>query len=179
MKGQVNTEADAALSDYDAPTKTEMDSAFTEIKGATWASGTDTLEHIRNKQTDIEADTNELQTDWANGGRLDLIIDQILADTGTTLDGKIDALNDISEANVLTQVNAALDTAIAELGVAAPTATPSLRTGLMLMYMMARNKVDVDTTGTDAMKIYNDSGTMITSKAITDDGTDYSEAEMS
>lgn len=25
--------------------------------------------------TDIEADTNELQTDWANGGRLDLILD--------------------------------------------------------------------------------------------------------
>lgn len=29
----------------------------------------------------IVADTNELQTDWANGGRLDLIIDAILADT--------------------------------------------------------------------------------------------------
>ena len=31
----------------------------------------------------IVADTNELQTDWANGGRLDLLIDAILADTGT------------------------------------------------------------------------------------------------
>ena len=31
----------------------------------------------------ILADTNELQTDWANGGRLDLILDAILADTGT------------------------------------------------------------------------------------------------
>ena len=29
----------------------------------------------------IVADTNELQTDWANGGRLDLIVDGILADT--------------------------------------------------------------------------------------------------
>jgi hypothetical protein len=29
----------------------------------------------------IVADTNELQTDWVNGGRLDLIIDAILADT--------------------------------------------------------------------------------------------------
>lgn len=29
----------------------------------------------------IEADTNELQTDWTNGGRLDLIIDATLADT--------------------------------------------------------------------------------------------------
>ncbi|KKK90180.1 hypothetical protein LCGC14_2725680 [marine sediment metagenome] len=31
----------------------------------------------------ILADTGELQTDWKNGGRLDLIIDAILADTGT------------------------------------------------------------------------------------------------
>lgn len=63
----------------------------------------------------ILADTNELQTDWANGGRLDLLIDAIkavtdalpdagalttiasnisaiLTDTGTTLDGKLDAI---------------------------------------------------------------------------------------
>lgn len=46
---QVNTECDTALTDYDPPTKTEMDSAFTEIKGATWASGTDTLEAIRDR----------------------------------------------------------------------------------------------------------------------------------
>lgn len=30
----------------------------------------------------ITSDTNELQTDWVNGGRLDLLIDAILADTG-------------------------------------------------------------------------------------------------
>lgn len=73
---QVNTEVDTALADYDAPTKAELDSsiatiatpaqvatalatydaptfaemvaAFTEIKGATWAS-TDTLEAIRDR----------------------------------------------------------------------------------------------------------------------------------
>jgi len=123
-------------------------------------------------------DTNELQTDWTNGGRLDLILDIIAADTTTDIPALIAALNDLSAANVLTQVNTALDTAIAELAVAAPTATPTLRTGLMLLYMMARNRVDVDTTGTDAMKIYNDAGTQIASKTITDDGSDYSEAEM-
>ena len=31
---------------------TSLTSAFTEIKGATWVSGTDTLEHIRNALTD-------------------------------------------------------------------------------------------------------------------------------
>ena len=42
------------------PTQTQLAAAFTEIKGATWAAGTDTLEHIRNKQTDIETDTAEI-----------------------------------------------------------------------------------------------------------------------
>jgi len=64
----VNAEVDTALSDYDPPTKTEMDAAFTEIKGATWASGTDTLEHIRDKQTDIETDTQDLQTQIGTAG---------------------------------------------------------------------------------------------------------------
>jgi hypothetical protein len=39
----------------------------------------------------ILADTNELQIDWANGGRLDLLVDAILEDTGTTLDARIPA----------------------------------------------------------------------------------------
>jgi hypothetical protein len=45
------------------------------------------------KHSDIASilgDTNELQGDWTNGGRLDLIIDDILVDTGTTLDDFID-----------------------------------------------------------------------------------------
>lgn len=45
----VNAEVDTALSDYGGPTKAEMDDAFTEIKGATWAGGTDTLEAIRDR----------------------------------------------------------------------------------------------------------------------------------
>jgi len=36
------------------------------------------------------ADSNELREDWANGGRLDTIIDSILEDTGTTLDDYLD-----------------------------------------------------------------------------------------
>ncbi len=90
-----------------------------------------------------------------------------------------DALNNLSAADVLTQVNAALDAAIAELSVAAPAATPTLRTGLMLLYMALRNKLVVQTSGTDALEIHNDAGTKIASKAITDDGSDYTEAEMS
>ena len=37
---------------------------------------------LQTDSTAILADTNMLQTDWVNGGRLDLLIDAILADTG-------------------------------------------------------------------------------------------------
>jgi len=69
--------------------------------------------------TNILADTNELQTDWTNGGRLDLILDDILQDTGTTLpaslsaiDGKIDTIdtNVDSIESLLITVNGKVDT---------------------------------------------------------------------
>ncbi len=82
------------------------------------------------------------------------------------------------KAEIESEVNDALDTAIAELGVAAPTATPTIRTGLMLLYMTLRNKTVVQTSGTDALEIYNNAGTKIAAKLLTDDGSDYTEAEM-
>jgi phage baseplate assembly protein W/3'-phosphoadenosine 5'-phosphosulfate sulfotransferase (PAPS reductase)/FAD synthetase len=45
---EVQSECADALTAYDPPTKTELDSAFTEIKGGTWAT-TDTLEAIRDR----------------------------------------------------------------------------------------------------------------------------------
>lgn len=121
----------------------------------------------------VAADSAGLvMNDWQDGGRLDLILDTL------ALEATVAALNNISSANVLTQVNAALDTAIAELGVTQPATTPTLRTGLMLLYMALRNKTDVQTSGADALEIHNDAGTEITSKLLTDDGNDYSEAKM-
>ena len=75
------------------------------------------------------------------------------------------------------QVNDAINTAIAELGVGVPTATPNLRSLGMLMYMALRNKLDVPTSGTDALEIHNDAGTIIAKKLLTDAGGDYSEAK--
>ncbi|HLE05541.1 MAG TPA: hypothetical protein VI729_13135 [Anaerolineales bacterium] len=83
------------------------------------------------------------------------------------------------DAEVESEVNDALDTAIAELSQAIPTATPTVRTALMLLYMALRNRLDIDTTGaSDFKEIYNDAGTVITKKTLTDDGATYSEAEM-
>jgi hypothetical protein len=82
------------------------------------------------------------------------------------------------DAEVQSEVDDALNTAIAELGVGQPSATPTLRTAVMLLYMALRNRLTTQTSGTDALEIYNDAGTLIAKKLLTDDGADYTEAKM-
>jgi len=82
------------------------------------------------------------------------------------------------KAEILVEINAALDAAISELAQGVPSATPSVRTGIMLMYMALRNKLDVQTSGTDALEVHADDGTQIAIKLLSDDGSDYSEAKM-
>jgi len=82
------------------------------------------------------------------------------------------------KAEILAEVNSALDAAISELGIGTPAATPTIRTGLMLLYMTLRNRTDVQTSGADALDVYNAAGTKIASKLLTDAAGDYSEAQM-
>lgn len=145
---QINAACDTALSDYDAPTKAEMDSAFSTTNGkidtvddfldtevaailadtnelqGDWADGgrldllldsvISKIDVVDGIVDTILVDTNELQADWVNGGRLDLlldsaiskidvidgIVDDILVDTGTTLDGKLDTIDDFLDTEV-------------------------------------------------------------------------------
>ena len=143
--------------------------------------------------SDVLEDTNELQTDNvptliaalptavenrqemdSNSTELALI----LADTNELqvddVPGLIAALNNVSNANVLAQVNTALDTAIAELGVAAPVATPTLRTGLMLLYMAIRNKRDTTATSDE---IHNNAGAAIADATLSDDTVTFTKTK--
>jgi len=63
------------------------------------AGGLD-IDAMNTNINDIETDTNALQTDWADGGRLDLIVDAILDDTGTS--GVLLASGSITSAVVAT-----------------------------------------------------------------------------
>lgn len=105
----VLTQATSALTTYDAPTKAEMDAAFTEIKGATWSSVTDTLEAIRDRGDAAwtTADVSGLATTVALAA-VGTNVDAILTDTGTTLPAQITALNNLSAADVNAQVDIAL-----------------------------------------------------------------------
>jgi hypothetical protein len=75
---------------------------------------------------------------------------------------------------VVSNVSAGFDGAMAELAQATPAATPSWQAALMLLYMMTRNQLNVTAT---QKSIYNDAGTVIAKKVLSDDGTTYSEAE--
>jgi len=86
----VSKESTADWDDY--VNTTESLQALRDRGDSAWTTGgggsAPTVAEIRaemdsnsTKLAAIVADTNELQTDWANGGRLDLIVDGILADT--------------------------------------------------------------------------------------------------
>lgn len=73
------------------------------------------------------------------------------------------------------KVFASTGAVLAELAQAAPSATPRPDEAIMLLYMAMRNKLDVTAT---TKNISNNAGTVISKKALTDDGVTYSEAEM-
>ncbi len=104
---EVQSEVADALGVYDPPTKAELDSAVAplaleataqEILTDTGTSIPATLStiagYIDTEVAAILADTNELQTDWVDGGRLDLLIDAIKAKTDSltfTVANQVDA----------------------------------------------------------------------------------------
>lgn len=78
------------------------------------------LTTLLNNVSAILADTTELQTDWTNGGRLDLILDAAATQVS------VDALNDLSAA----QVNAEVDTAISDAALATASALATVDTNV-------------------------------------------------
>lgn len=89
----INATISSRSSHTAANVRTEMDSNSTQLAA-------------------IVADTNELQTDWADGGRLDLIVDATLVDTNSLNDTKIpDTIS-------LAAINAEADTAITDAALA-------------------------------------------------------------
>lgn len=130
---------------------------------------------IETDATAILADTSEIQGDLADGGRLDLIFDAILVDTGTTVPAQISALNNLSAAQVNAEVVDVLATdTYAELG-AVPAATSSLAAKLNWVFMLSRNKLTQTAT---TQTVYADDGTTsVATSTVADDGTTFTKGE--
>jgi hypothetical protein len=121
----------------------------------------------------VLADTNELQGDWVNGGRLDLLVDAILADTGELQTdwvngGRLDLLLDAVKA-VTDQFTAAQSEPTG-----APAANESPLDKLAYVFAALRNKLTVTAS---AKTFFDDAGVSMWSKTLADDGTTYSETE--
>jgi hypothetical protein len=119
--------------------------------------------------------------DWADGGRLDTILDAILVDTAEIGAAGV-GLTDLGgmSTTMKAQVNAeakdviATDT-ISEIAQGAPAATPTLVAAVMELYMTWRNKT---TTTKTELGIYNDAGTKVHKATLSDDNTTFTKAEL-
>lgn len=113
---EINATVDTALADYDGPTKAEMDALIGTPAGADVSAD---IAAIKAETALIVADTNELQTDWADGGRLDLIQDE-LTSQGDTNETKLDTIDGVVDAILVDTV---------EIGVAGAGLTEAGGTG--------------------------------------------------
>lgn len=112
----------------------------------------------------ILADTNELQTDWADGGRLDLLIDAIKAITDALPDAG--ALTSIAQEATITSTGRADPSALA----AAPAASLSLAAKVDWLFANVMRAGSFNKT-TGEQKIKNSAGTDIAKATAADDGT--------
>lgn len=115
----------------------------------------------------VKADTNELQTDWANGGRLDLLLDQVITD--------IAALNNLSATQVATEIADALHTDTDGELSAIPAASSTLADKLNFLFMLARNKVTQTATTKTVYK--DDKVTALGTYTVSSDGTTFTRDE--
>lgn len=181
----VTTACTNSLNTYDPPTRAELTTDTNSV--ITQVNANETKIDIIDTNVDsVLVDTGELQTDWTNGGRLDLLVDAIKAVTDAipnagvmssiAQEATVAALNNISAADVNAQVVDVLKTDTAALpGQGAPTATPTLEVAIMYLYKFMRNKI---VTSATEVKVYADNGTTVDQKStISDDATDFTRGE--
>lgn len=140
----------------------------------------------------IVADTNELQTDWADAGRLDAILDARASQT--TADAIETDTQDIQSRLPAALVNSRMDATIDGTGMesgavdaiwdeamtettGAPAVTGSFRDALKWMFALSRNKI-TQTSTTTTLRNDADAGDLATS-TVSDDATTYTRGEWS
>lgn len=116
-------------------------------------------------------------TDWINGGRLDLILDIIAADTTTDIPALIAALNNISAAQVNAEVLDVLNVdTFAQPGQGTPAATTTMRLMIAYLYKAWRNKTEQTSS---QYSLYNDDAATVDHKAaVSDDSTTFTKGEV-
>lgn len=159
------------------PTVTELTNAFTEIKGATWSSATDTLEHIRDKETDIETDTQDIQSRLPAAlvsGRMSSSVQEMangVVTAAAVATGAIDA--DALASDAVTEIWAK---AMSELS-AVPAVNGTVLEALSWIFTIARNKITQTSTTQTVFK--DDGSTTLATSTVSDNGTTATRGEFS
>lgn len=162
-----------------APPASEVaDAVWDEPNGDHATDGTTgkNLADTRTAATAIKAKTDNLPASPAAvGSAMTLAAGAVNASAIAADAIDADALADDALAAIQLQVNSALDAAIAELSSGAPSATPSLRTAVMLLYMAFRNNYQQTAT---ERRVKNDAGTTIAKGTVSDSGGVLSTGEL-
>lgn len=85
--------------------------------------------------------------------------------TSTLVQAQANQLGTQAKADVDAECDGALETVMSELSIGAPTATPTIKEALMLIYMVLRNKALNDAS---YLYIYNSSGTVIAKAQVSE-----------
>lgn len=133
------------------------------MRGTNSAATATALTTHDGKLNTVLTDTNEIQGKLPSSTYLKGSVD---SDGGMDINDKADINGEVSD--VLK-----IDT-ISEQAQGVPTATPTFEEALMYVYMALRNKIDVTAS---FKEFHNDSGTVIWKKALSDDGSTFTEAE--
>jgi len=146
-----------------------VSSMLSNMAGPTFAAGTDSQENIRNDVAGLNNIDGSAVTLHA-GTHSNVTIQGVSNNIVTAINTDV-----IDAAALNADFRAEMwDIAVPELPQAAPGATPSALTAMSILQMALRNRVDSDAT---QKTFFNNAGTVIWKKLLTDDDTDYSEAE--
>ncbi len=164
-----------AVADADDPVNNSILAKMAASGGdwSTFVPATDALQAIRDhvgdgtNLTEAGGDGDHLTEAGGDG-------DHLLEAGGTGDQFSAIPWNGAWDAEVESEVNDALDTAISELG-GDPGATPTLRTAMMLPYMAIRNKAD---TTAGAYEVHNSAGAVILTATLSDDAVTFSSSKL-
>lgn len=182
-----------AIGDPGASTETLFKAIVTDPAGTNIAAD---VIAIKAETATIVADTNELQTDWVDAGRLDAILDArasqtsvddlptnaelatALAAADDAVLAAIAALNNLSAAAVNAEVVDALATdTYAEPGQGTPAATAALSAKINYLYKAWRNRTTQ--TATEYALYADDALTKDHEAIVSDDGVTFERGEVS
>jgi hypothetical protein len=165
---QVNSRAlviQSRLSDFDSRMTSDVSDIYSLLS--------DTFSTMNSQFAAISDAVSNAHSAALVGSSRTLLVQSAASDIYSMLS---DVHSDLGVASgILSDVYSAIGGPIGELAQAAPTATPTLKEALMLLYMALRNE---GTTTATNLTISNDAGTVIAKATLSDDTTTFTKTEL-